>query len=82
MRSCVQMFLILPFWLGNESARILKESCMTRTMAMSLAPQNGATGGTSLIYFESQALMLCYGAVLLRGSDERSHEDFAAVSHS
>ena len=28
------------------------------------------------------ALMLCYGAVLLRGSDERSHEDFAAVSHS
>ena len=35
-----------------------------------------------LIYFESQALMLCYGAVLLRGSDVRSHEDFAAVSHS
>ena len=26
--------------------------------------------------------MLRYGVVLLRGSDVRSHEDFAAVSHS
>ena len=35
-----------------------------------------------LIYLELQSLMLRYGAVLLRGSDVRSHEDFAAVSHS
>ena len=35
-----------------------------------------------LIYPELQELMLRYGVVLLCGSDVRSHEDFAAVSHS
>ena len=42
----------------------------------------GQREGLRLIYPESQALMLRYGAVLLHGSDVRSHEDFAAVSHS
>ena len=41
---------------------------------------NGRDCGSS--NHELQALMLRYGAVLLRGSDVRSHEDFAAVSHS
>ena len=66
--------LDLAILVRNESARILKEP-----IATSLAPQNGATGGTSA---HAHLPRVAGVDAMLRGNDVRSREDLVAVSHS